>query len=263
MWPFHLRRVRRLFLEGCKHLREANEYWNQAGAFRRGCMQFFCPVPLVSLHEEAKPVYDALLWLERNCRARPLSEDMIHEYYVMVRDPKAEQSTPAGRPTPRAASAPQRPFQGLFGLLSSGLIAEQEANIAEADRAARYRKIAVSVRHGVTPPAKPVEIPSVMKKLGEGLAQDQTRFHGIGRRARDEILKAALEVYRAIGQIRPFPSANGRVARLAMNHLLRRYRLPYVIFPPLSTSPELQRALMEADRSEPARLLELARTFSY
>ena len=39
--------------------------------------------------------------------------------------------------------------------------------------------------------------------------------------------------------IHPFSDGNGRVARLALNHLMRRYGQPYLVLPPLNESPPL------------------------
>ena len=72
-------------------------------------------------------------------------------------------------------------------------------------------------------------------------------------------MRAAVDLYQRLGFIHPFADGNGRVARLAMNHLLRRYGQGYVVFPPLSEAPDLMEALQEAHKSRLEPLLALAR----
>jgi Fic family protein len=72
------------------------------------------------------------------------------------------------------------------------------------------------------------------------------------------VLQVAVDLYCRLGWIHPFEDGNGRTARLAMNHLLRRFGLGYVIFPPLGESSALWEALHQADRGDPSPLIELA-----
>lgn len=68
-----------------------------------------------------------------------------------------------------------------------------------------------------------------------------------------------MDLYQRLGLIHPFSDANGRVARLAMNHLMRRYGLGYVVLPPLDEPGPLWEALQEAHKGHHAQLLEVAR----
>jgi fido (protein-threonine AMPylation protein) len=72
------------------------------------------------------------------------------------------------------------------------------------------------------------------------------------------VLRKAVDTYQRIGLIHPFADGNGRVARLAMNHILRRYNCAYVVFPPLPESQELWEGLQEAHRGHPERLIRFA-----
>lgn len=98
-----------------------------------------------------------------------------------------------------------------------------------------------------------------MKQLDLKLSQEQKRFDSVKPVDDSEILSVAVDLYQRIGLIHPFVDGNGRVARLAMNHLLRRYNLRYVVLPPLSEAPTLMEALQEAHGGRPEALLTIAK----
>jgi fido (protein-threonine AMPylation protein) len=97
-------------------------------------------------------------------------------------------------------------------------------------------------------PAPWQRVPALMKELDLWLSRQQDLFDGSTDHAQESLLEVAVQTYHRIGRIHPFVDANGRVARIAMDHLLRRYRIGYVIFPPLNQEPSLWQALLDAGR---------------
>jgi fido (protein-threonine AMPylation protein) len=106
--------------------------------------------------------------------------------------------------------------------------------------------------------AKPAEIRGLMKRLHLNLLERQRLLDSGGAREGD-VLREAVEVYHAISVIHPFDDGNGRVARLSMNHLMRRYGFGYVILPRLGRSAALWDALGQAHAGSLGPLVELAR----
>lgn len=105
----------------------------------------------------------------------------------------------------------------------------------------------------------PDRIPILMKQFELQILRAQEDCDGREDNERD-VLGCAVRVHERIGMIHPFEDGNGRVARLAMNHILRRYTDTYVILPPLSESPELMAALQNAHRGNPDALVALAKS---
>jgi fido (protein-threonine AMPylation protein) len=102
-----------------------------------------------------------------------------------------------------------------------------------------------------------------LKALDLKIRDCQSRFDANGGCEDSQLLRSAVELYYRIGTIHPFPDANGRVARLAMNHLLRRYGAGYVIFPPLSEPSPLWQSLMEAEQGRLDSLVAFANECRY
>lgn len=109
----------------------------------------------------------------------------------------------------------------------------------------QYRTKDIAVVGSKIPRSAPRLVSSLMQQLGSKLVSVQREWDK--ERPSDEvILKVAVDTYQRIGLIHPFEDGNGRTARLAMNHLLRRYLDQYIIFPPLGESEALWQALQEA-----------------
>ncbi len=128
-----------------------------------------------------------------------------------------------------------------------------------AEPAGQYRKGRISVIGSAIPRPPAEKVPALMKQLDLKLAEEQKRFDALKPVDKSGLLTVAVDLYQRIGLIHPFADGNGRVARLGMNHLLRRYQLEYVIYPPLTEAPELMEALQEAHYSKLEKLLSLAR----
>ena len=115
------------------------------------------------------------------------------------------------------------------------------------DHDAEYRTGAAErARDSVKAPPAAKSVPLRMRRLYRELEARQKAWDAAGAPEPD-VLREAVEVYHQVGWILPFRDGNGRVARLAMNHLLRRYDHPYVILPPLGEAPALREALRSAD----------------
>jgi len=126
--------------------------------------------------------------------------------------------------------------------------------------ASSYRQKHVRVVGSSVPRPEPARVPPLMKQFEMKLLRMQGDLDLAPRPASDDVLKVAIFAHERVGLVHPFEDGNGRVARLAMNHVLRRYGQGYVVFPPLSESPELMAALQDAHRGDAERLLALART---
>jgi fido (protein-threonine AMPylation protein) len=124
--------------------------------------------------------------------------------------------------------------------------------------AGEYRRHPVSVVGSKISRAAPERVPFLMSQLIRTLTEEQAAFDGSGEPDPRKVLKTAVDLHQRIGLIHPFSDANGRVARLAMNHLLRRYGMGYVIFPPLSQESPLWEALQQAHRGDLGPLTRFA-----
>jgi Fic family protein len=87
-----------------------------------------------------------------------------------------------------------------------------------------------------------------MMNLDGKLSQQQATLDSQNPVNPEFVIRVAAEVHQRIAFIHPFTDGNGRVARLAMNHILRRYGQGYAILPPISESFEHFRVLEEAHR---------------
>lgn len=210
-----LKAVHAKFLESCRTLESGRGYWDGAGPLRKWFVQLITPVPLLALDEDGKPLYDALLWLEANCRAKALGEELVRHYHRMLR--------------PRSSEPP-----------------------------GEYRKGTIVVKDSTLPRPPGPKVPLLMRQFDGVLKGEQARLDGLSPAPADDVLRTAVTLHHRLVAIHPFTDGNGRVARLLMNHLLRRHGQPYVILPPLSASPEHMAALQEAHAGRLDVLVSLA-----
>ncbi len=122
-----------------------------------------------------------------------------------------------------------------------------------------YRTYDVIMKDSKFKPPPFQRVPLLMRHLDLSLAQDQEAFDEERAVDPDSVLRVSADVYQRLGLIHPFGDGNGRVARLAMNHLLRRYGMGYVILPHLGKEPELWDALQAAHGGELKPLVELSK----
>jgi len=125
--------------------------------------------------------------------------------------------------------------------------------------AGEYRKGQASVIESKIQRPAFQKVPALMMQLEAMLSRGQERFDQQSSIPLEPLLMFALEVHTRIAFIHPFADGNGRVARLGLNYLLRRYSHGYVILPPLSESPEHFQALEEAHGGNLTPFIELAR----
>jgi len=105
------------------------------------------------------------------------------------------------------------------------------------------------------------KVPALMMQLEGTLVVRQGSLDRQSSSPLDPVLDFALDVHHRIAFIHPFQDGNGRIARLAMSYILRRYGHGYVILPPISESPEHFAALEEAHAGNPDRFRRLAKEF--
>jgi Fic family protein len=125
--------------------------------------------------------------------------------------------------------------------------------------AGTYRRGNISVVGSKIPRTAPEKVPALMKQFALKLREEKARLDQALQIPNDEVLRVAVDIYQRVGLIHPFPDANGRVARLAMNHFLRQYGLGYVVLPPLGEPGPLWEALQEAHHGRLDPLIGIAR----
>jgi fido (protein-threonine AMPylation protein) len=122
-----------------------------------------------------------------------------------------------------------------------------------------YRKGDAGVRGSsvIRPPAHRVQ--PLMERFDQQLGADQEALEREAAPSLDATLRLAAECHVRFVFIHPFEDANGRVARLALNYLLRRHGHGYVVLPAISDHREHFDALEAAHRGKPDRFVELCR----
>jgi hypothetical protein len=120
----------------------------------------------------------------------------------------------------------------------------------------RYRTTDLDMPRNVFTPPSPDRLPRMMRQLDDFLRREQQTLDD--RPDPAAAMRLAVTVHLRLGLIHPFVDANGRVARLAMNHVLRRYRLGYVLYPALDESESLWKALGDAGKGRHESLFEFA-----
>lgn len=126
-----------------------------------------------------------------------------------------------------------------------------------------YRKHRITIVGSPIPRPPPEKVRPLMMQLAIRLVQEQGRLDRVASPEESEVLKVAVELYHRLSSIHPFQDGNGRVARLAMNHLMRRYGQGYVILPPLCEPTSLWDALECANRGTIGDLVALAQSCVY
>jgi Fic family protein len=126
------------------------------------------------------------------------------------------------------------------------------------DEAGVYRKHDIDVRESAIPRPPSHKVPALMKQVHLKLVQEQEGWDRSTPPDPGALLRFSAEIHQRLAFIHPFGDANGRVARLAMNHLLRRYGGGYVILPPISRSKEHFTALEAAHHGNLEPLVELS-----
>jgi fido (protein-threonine AMPylation protein) len=126
--------------------------------------------------------------------------------------------------------------------------------------AGEYRTHPINMPDNPLQPAPPQQVPALMKLLDVHLARRQGELDDASPVDEDGVFASAVALYHKIGTIHPFEDANGRVARLAMNHVLRRYQMGYVVYPPLGSSRQFWEILKRSRKEDLRELIEFSRT---
>lgn len=127
-----------------------------------------------------------------------------------------------------------------------------------SSEAGQYRRIPISINRCSLKCPSPQNVSPMLKQLDLKLLNCQERLDQGNPHDGAEVLRVAVDTYHRIGLIHPFTDGNGRVCRLALNHVMRRYGQPYVLLPPISEAPTLLAALEDANSGRLNTLLELA-----
>lgn len=143
--------------------------------------------------------------------------------------------------------------------LSEDTIRRYHQMIHPGSGAGAYRTQGVYVVGSKIPRALPQKVAALMAQLDQKLKHAQDALDALPRQEDAAVLSIALDLHQRLGLIHPFDDGNGRVSRLAMNHVLRRYGMGYVILPRLDESPDLMNALQEAHKGNAEPLTAIAR----
>lgn len=121
-----------------------------------------------------------------------------------------------------------------------------------------YRKHEIVMAESAIRRRPAQQVVPAMKAFEARLLKEQQVYDEKGVSPED-LLRLAIDVHHRIGIIHPFADANGRVARLCMNHLMRRYGGGYIVYPPLGESAEMWDALQAAHRGNMDLMTEMAK----
>lgn len=94
----------------------------------------------------------------------------------------------------------------------------------DPDQAGKFRQQKVFISGSHYPLPHPEELPTLMEKLVQWLADNELKLHPV---------KLAAELHRRFVFIHPFVDGNGRVARLLMNLMLMRHGYFITVIPPI------------------------------
>lgn len=127
-----------------------------------------------------------------------------------------------------------------------------------------YRKGPITILGSRIERPRVERVGPLMKQFSLRMEEEERRLSKDGTEKREEeVLLGAATLHQRIAFIHPFRDGNGRVARLAMNHFLRRHGGDYVILPPMSESKEHFDTLGEAHRGNMEPFLSFARRNIY
>lgn len=113
-------------------------------------------------------------------------------------------------------------------------------------KAGKFRSHYVQLRNSALMPSFPFAIHADMQDFNVWLIQAQKEL----KSDTQAIIKIVAKVYHEITRIHPFSDGNGRTARLFINLILRKYRLPHICIPKVDNDPHMRIALRQADMGE-------------
>lgn len=120
--------------------------------------------------------------------------------------------------------------------------------------AGQLRQNHIKLRSSALMPSFPFAIAADMRDFNSWLIQEQEKLKPNNLR---EIVKLIAGVYHGITKIHPFSDGNGRSARLFVNLILRRYRLPYILVPKVDNQKSVRVVLRAADMGDLGPMIKL------
>lgn len=113
--------------------------------------------------------------------------------------------------------------------------------------AGSYRNLPVILRKSKVITTIPVAIHADMADFNRWLIKEQRQ---ISPEDIEQIISLISRTYHTITRIHPFIDGNGRSARLFINLILRKYKLPYIVIPKVENFEKMRRELQKADAGD-------------
>lgn len=113
--------------------------------------------------------------------------------------------------------------------------------------AGKFREHHIRLLRTPLMPSLPVVMALELRDFNDWLLRTQKTLN---KNKLEEILNLIAQCYHQITRIHPFSDGNGRVSRLMINLILRKYLLPYILVPKVDNEEGMRRVLREADMGD-------------
>lgn len=110
--------------------------------------------------------------------------------------------------------------------------------------AGKFREHPIALRRTKLMPAFPFSISADLRDFNDWLISTQ---ESLDRKNIKGVIALVAKCYHQITKIHPFSDGNGRISRMFINLLLRKYGLPHILVPKVDNEPKIREALRAAD----------------